>query len=61
MKCPTCRDDLEPRLAWRPLRNGGYHLGAFCSECGRWLKWIDQRSPLAMQAPPRPDDEKRLF
>lgn len=25
------------------MANGNYHLGVYCSNCGRWQKWESQK------------------
>ena len=42
------------RLRWRPMREGGMHLGDHCLDCGRWFRWVPQRAGVLAQAPPRP-------
>lgn len=26
------------------LRSNGPHLGAYCTECGSWIKWVSRKS-----------------
>ena len=39
---------------WRPMCNGGLHLGEYCADCGRWLRWAPQHVGMLAWAPLRP-------
>ena len=40
LKCPSCNHTGEPELA--PSKQ---HIGAYCKQCGAWLKWMPQGDP----------------
>jgi hypothetical protein len=41
--CPVCPwSGPVPVLRFREMENGNRHLGAFCRDCGRWIKWVKQ-------------------
>lgn len=55
LECPDC-GPAEPSLYWHFMPTvGTYHLGARCSRCERWLKWLRQTSYWLHQAPPKPE------
>lgn len=37
MICKSCNYDLLPTI-----KNVGPHVGAYCSFCGKWIKWLDK-------------------
>jgi hypothetical protein len=39
---------------WRLMRDGRMHLGDYCLDCWRWLRWLPQHGRALVQAPPRP-------
>ena len=41
MKCNNCNMNLLPTL-----KNKGPHIGAYCSFCGKWIKWLDKEEKL---------------
>ena len=41
LTCQSC-GPVEPVKKWKPMPNGRKHLGAYCSTCGRWIKWLSQ-------------------
>ncbi len=52
----TCRSicGFQPvDLRWRPLRRGGFRLGAYCTRCGWFIRWIPQTAEWLADAPPR--------
>lgn len=60
LPCPRCGGEAPVRLAWRQGR-GVLHLGAWCSSCGAWIKWLPQTPPLLRLAPPKPPVQGGLF
>jgi hypothetical protein len=57
--CPPCPHLAPPELRWRETCDGRWHLGAWCSACGRWLQWIAQTPTALASAPPRPTARSR--
>lgn len=52
MSTLTCCGPIEPVLAWRYMADGRAHLGAYCSGCDRWIKWLPQTAEWLSEAPP---------
>lgn len=41
-RCPHCD---SPDLFTRPKSP---HLGLYCRDCGKWIKWVSQNNPIAI-------------
>jgi len=37
--CPSCNNDVFDMRQ----NETGYHTGAYCTSCGRWIKWLGQK------------------
>ena len=35
-------------------KNNGPHIGAYCADCGKWLKWLSKSEKLSMSTPTFP-------
>ncbi len=61
MRCYHCGYDGAPKLRWKisnyvdPHGKTLMHLGAYCQNCRRWIKWVGHHSPEAAGAPPKPE------
>ena len=67
LPCNRCPYEGPPVLRWREMDSGIAHLGAYCDNCGAYIKWVPQHtfdSPIgenneagpsiwAQHAPPR--------
>jgi hypothetical protein len=56
----TCRSfcgDVPVDIRWHPYRAGGFHLGAYCTVCGWWIKWVPQTAVWLALVPPKPEPE----
>jgi hypothetical protein len=42
---------------WRRMQGGGRHLGLYCDACGKWRKWLPQRTRAQGDSP---RDARRL-
>lgn len=43
--CDRCMNNSVPRLERRSFTSVGetrQHLGAYCTACGSWIKWVPQ-------------------
>ena len=54
MECRHCTAKWFPVVRWAP-GNGVSHMGAYCANCGLWLKWMPQTDDVVAQAPPWDD------
>ena len=41
MTCRRCGLIEVPKLGWKEAGDFS-HLGAYCAECGAWIKWVKQ-------------------
>lgn len=39
MLCKYCNSDKQPIL-----KSCGPHIGAYCSNCGKWIKWLSKKA-----------------
>jgi hypothetical protein len=53
LPCPMACGEVVPHLRWRELSNGRTYLGAWCSHCGSFIKWVPQTAQWKSRAPMR--------
>lgn len=41
LECRGC-GPVEPDLRYRWMTNGRHHIGGYCPDCGKWIKWVKQ-------------------
>ena len=47
--CRRCENLKVPIVRWHSGENVR-HLGAYCADCGRWIKWLPQTPATARAA-----------
>lgn len=58
--CYDCDAYVRPILVWslyQVKEKKMRHLGAWCPNCGRWIKWVPQDEFWLSKAPPIPESE----
>ena len=55
IQCPACGWTGWPKLARKAVPDG-FHVGAYCRQCGSWIKWLTQ--DLGVLAELRKQEEK---